>query len=234
MQTSQKPASAYLSAAQGVGFHIITRDYDPSSNMAEYKKYLGEIVKISMQSRADVLQLRIKSLPASSVYELAVYVKKMISGPLFFINDRPDIAYIAGADGVHLGQDDIPLRAAKKAFPGLIYGISAKDLVQAKKAREEGADYIGVGPLYETLSKKDAGTVMTPPTLESICKNIGIPAVGIGGITPSRVKELSRTGLRGVAVISAVSYAKNPLRTAAAFRGEIDKYMMSARKGDII
>ncbi len=208
-------------------FQIITKDF----NITEYKTYLGELSRIAVKSNADVLQLRNKKLTARDIYRAALYIKSLLNKfssdrkPLFIVNDRSDIAALAGADGVHIGQDDFPLATIKKIYPNLIVGVSVDNLKQALDAQNNGADYIGAGPVYSTFSKIDAGNIMSPEILKTICRNVKIPVIAIGGINTYNIKELAAYGVKGAAVISAVAGSVNPLETAATFRQNIDKMM---------
>jgi len=209
-------------------FHIITKDFEPD----EEEKYLKTLINAAVSGSADVLQLRNKKMTAGGLYRSAVFIKKMLKSfgkaqkkPALIINDRPDIAYAAGADGVHLGQDDFSAADAKKIFPGLIIGVSAENTGQAVEAEKNGADYIGIGPAYPTGSKEDAGALMTRETMKEICGTVNIPAIAIGGINRFNIKELAQTGVRGIAVIGAVSNAANPSEAAVKLRKNIDKYL---------
>ena len=210
-----------------LNFHIITKDFDSD----EGEKYLRDLVNAAVLSSADVLQLRNKKIPAGGLYRSAVFIKKMLESfgkdkkPALIINDRPDIAYAAGAEGVHLGQDDLPAAYVKKMFPGLIIGVSAENAEQAVKAEKNGADYIGIGPAYPTGSKADAGALMARETMKEICGAVNIPAIAIGGINEFNIKELAPAGVSGIAVIGAVSNAANPAEAAVKLRKNIDEYL---------
>lgn len=126
------------------------------------------------------------------------------SGALFFVNDHIDVAVAAKAHGVHLGQDDLPVEAAKKlAGTELLIGISTHDLDQAMAAQKAGADYIGFGPVFPTTTK-DAGRVQGLGELERICASVSIPVIAIGGINHDNAGDAIRAGASGIAVISAV------------------------------
>jgi len=208
-------------------FQIITKDF----NLTEEKRYLRDIVKIAVDSFADVLQLRNKKITPGNIYRSAVFIKNILSDsypnraekPLLIINDRPDIAYLSGADGVHIGQDDFPAYIVKKLFPGLILGVSVDDLSQALIAEEGGADYIGVGPVYDTTSKSDAGDLIKRRELKNICNAVNIPVIAIGGINDGNISDLDSCGINGVAVISAISNSEDPLKTACALKKNIDE-----------
>ena len=207
-------------------FQIITRDF----SFEERFGYLSEIALATAESSADVLQLRNKNISSRNLYECAVFLKKKFKDinsnkkPLLIINDRPDIAHIAGADGVHVGQDDFPAALIKKFFPNLIIGVSAENAKQAQVAEKEGADYIGAGPVYPTSSKQDAGDLMTKENLDAVCFAVKIPVIAIGGVTDDKIEELAESGVRGAAVIGAISNSKNLLSAAVNFRKNIDKF----------
>lgn len=208
-------------------FQIITEDF----SMTGYKIYLNNLITTAVESSADVLQLRNKYLTAKDTYIAALHIRNFLNKfatdkkPLFIVNDRPDIAYMAKADGVHIGQDDFPLPMIKKIYPGLIVGISARTPEQAVSAQNGGANYIGTGPAYATSSKTNAGDIIDSECFKIICRNVKIPVIAIGGINTYNIKELSAYGVNGAAVISAVSDSPNPLETAVAFRKNINKTM---------
>ncbi|MGC8554490.1 MAG: thiamine phosphate synthase [Candidatus Acidulodesulfobacterium sp.] len=208
-------------------FQIITKDF----TLEESVEYLSGIAEVAAVSSADVLQLRNKNISSRDLYDCSVFLKKKLDnlnkgGKIFLIiNDRPDIAYIAGADGVHVGQEDFPADKIKKFFPNLIVGVSVKNLKQAEAAQIDGADYIGVGHLYPTSSKKDAGEIMDKEIFKHICRSVDIPVIAIGGITADKIEELGEYGAAGAAVISSVSNADNPLSAAKDFRIKIDKFL---------
>ncbi len=216
-----------MKTLNSLNFHIITKDFD----LNEEEKYLKDLIDVAVSSSVDILQLRNKKIPAGNLYLSALFIKKALEGfkknkkPMLIINDRPDIAYMAGADGVHIGQDDFPAACVKKLFPDLIIGVSVENIEQAVKAEKDGAGYIGIGPAYPTASKADVGALMTRETMKEICDAVNIPAIAIGGINEFNIKELAPLGVSGVAVISAVSNAKNPLNEALKFRKNIDKYL---------
>jgi thiamine-phosphate pyrophosphorylase len=218
------PENKFLN--RNLGFQIVTKDFC----FYEEEKYIKLLAATAAESFADVFQLRNKMFSANELYRSALFVRSELSkadkgvSPLFIVNDRADIAFMSGADGVHLGQDDFPAAYAKKLFPGLIVGVSAENAEQAVRAEMNGADYIGAGPAYCTESKTDAGPPMGREEMIRICGAVNIPVIAIGGINQFNIKELAGCGLSGVAVISAVSGAKNPLETALKFKENIDKY----------
>ncbi len=139
------------------------------------------------------------------------------AGAAFIVNDDLETALACGADGVHLGQDDTPLPIARKiAGNGLIIGISTHSLAQAEAAQEGGADYIGFGPIFKT-DTKDAGEAKGTSQLRSLKEKIKIPIAAIGGINLDNASEVIEAGADAVAVISAVSDAKDAALAARKF-----------------
>jgi len=162
---------------------------------------------------APAVQLRWKSGTPAEILQGA---RRMIpiarkSGALFFVNDRFDIALAAGADGVHVGPEDIPVDAIRRAVGDrLLIGTSADDPGRATALVTAGADYIGCGTVYATTTKGDAGDVIGLDGLLAVVEAVEAPVVGIGGITPGRAADVRSTGAAGVAVIGAVCGAEDP------------------------
>jgi thiamine-phosphate pyrophosphorylase len=174
---------------------------------------LVEVVRAALQGGAPAVQVRAKTESARETVELARVLreKTRAAGALLFVNDRVDVALAAGADGAHLGDDDLPLPAARAVVPaGFLLGRSADTVEQAVLAREEGADYVGVGPVYATATKADAGSPVGLSRIAAVSAAVGIPVVGIGGIDVSNAAEVVRAGAAGVAVIRAVMAAADP------------------------
>ena len=127
----------------------------------------------------------------------------------FVINDNVDIALKVDADGVHVGQSDMEAgKVREKLGPDKIIGVSCKNVEQALLAKKHGADYLGVGAMYPTGTKKDA-TAVTPEALSEVCQAVDIPVVAIGGINKDRLEPLKGTGVDGVAVVSAIFAAED-------------------------
>ena len=202
--------------------NIITPEYP--EYIYNNKDIADKIIKLgqaAIDSKTSLFQLRIKNISGNDFYYIAVKLIKFFNlysdkenKPILIINDRADIADIAGADGVHIGDDDMPLSYIKKIYPKLIAGVSVKNIDEAKKAEAEGADYIGAGSIFETSSKSDAGKPIGLDILVKICNSVKIPVIAIGGINLDNVEKVIGTGVKGIAVISAVSGAKNPLTAA--------------------
>jgi thiamine-phosphate pyrophosphorylase len=159
-----------------------------------------------------MVQLRDKDTPSGRLLPLAeqLLARARRAGVTFVVNDRVDLAVAIGADGVHLGQDDLPARRARPLLrPGMILGISTHDVAQAHEARDAGADYVAVGSMFPTATKPDFQLV-GPALLRKLRADIRVPLVGIGGITHDNVADVIRAGADGVAVISAVCGAPDP------------------------
>ena len=176
----------------------------------------AEIARRAVAGGADVIQLRDKDKSSRELYEIACEIREICRDrALFFVNDRLDIALAAGADGVHLGQDDLPIEAARRVAPqNFLIGISVGNAGEALAAKSAGADYVAVSPVFSTPSKTDAGTGHGVAAIREIRTAVTCPVIGIGGINADNAAELIDAGLDGVAVISAVVSA--PDVTAAA------------------
>lgn len=167
----------------------------------------AEIARRVIDGGADVVQLRDKSLPCGDLLASACEIREITreAGALFIVNDRLDIALASGADGVHLGQDDLPVRHAKRiAPPGFIIGVSVGCIADAVAAESAGAGYVALSPTFPTTSKEDAGPGHGITVLHGICSSVSLPVIAIGGISPRNVPEVISAGAEGVAVISSV------------------------------
>jgi thiamine-phosphate pyrophosphorylase len=168
----------------------------------------------------DCIQLREKDLPDRQLLELARRLRAVTiqSETLLIINDRPDIAALVNADGVHVGQDDLPVAAARAAVGGdRLVGLSTHSIEQARQAVEAGADYIGVGPMFPTLTKA-AGPIKGAALLSDVAAEIDIPHVAIGGINADNAAELAEAGGRCIAVCQAILGAADPQAAARAIK----------------
>jgi thiamine-phosphate pyrophosphorylase len=168
-----------------------------------------ELARLMLEAGARVMQLRLKDECGRDFLKAAREIAALCqrSGATLLVNDRIDIAMLSGAAGVHLGQTDIPLRAARKLLgQGRIIGISTAGVEQARAAQAGGADYIGFGPMYPGGAKQIA-TGKGLAMLREVRAVVGIPIVAIGGITEPAVPDLLAAGADGVAIISDVVYA---------------------------
>jgi len=164
------------------------------------------------------LQLRAKALPDRRLLELARVLAQRCSEAdvPFWLNDRVDLALLAGARGVHLGQEDLPLADARALAPGCLLGLSTHSLAQALAAEQLGADLIGFGPIFETRSKLRPDAIVGLAALSEVCGRVHCPVVAIGGITPAAATEVARSGADYAAVIGAVCDADEPQAAARA------------------
>ncbi|MFL5538558.1 MAG: thiamine phosphate synthase [Longimicrobiaceae bacterium] len=172
-----------------------------------------DVVRAALRGGAPGIQLRGKEQPAREQVALAraLLAETRAAGALLFVNDRLDVALAAGADGVHLGQDDLPVEAARRIVPAaFLVGISAETPELARAAERGGADYVGTGPVYATGSKADAGDAVGCGRVAAVAAAVRIPVVGIGGIDAANAGEVVAAGAAGVAVISAVMRAPDP------------------------
>ncbi len=171
-----------------------------------------EIVACAIRGGVTIVQLREKDCCTRDMIEMAGRLVALCRGhnvPLI-VNDRLDVALAVDADGVHVGQDDIPVPVARRLLgPKKILGVTAHTPEQALKAIEEGADYIGASPIFTTATKADAGKPIGLDGLKKICKKCGVPVVGISGINASNAESVIRAGAAGVAVVSAIVSAED-------------------------
>lgn len=168
---------------------------------------LSEVVEDAIKGGVTLVQVREKDISTREFYKVALEVKEVTDKykvPLI-INDRIDIAQAVDADGVHLGQDDMPLTIARKILgKEKIIGISVGNVEEAKEAERDGADYVGIGAVFFTGSKKDIDTPIGVAGLKEIVDSINIPSVAIGGVNKENTTEIMKTGTDGIAVISAI------------------------------
>jgi thiamine-phosphate pyrophosphorylase len=168
---------------------------------------LVDVVDAALAAGAPAVQLRDKSASARELHEAgqALLPRVQEAGALFFVNDRVDVALALGADGVHVGPEDLPVASLRAAVPSdLLIGTSTDDPAEARSLVADGADYLGCGTVYATSSKTDAGEVIGLEGLDRVARAVGVPVVGIGGITPDRAEQVASTAAAGIAVISAV------------------------------
>ena len=167
----------------------------------------AELAARAVAGGADAIQLRDKTLSGRALFDAAFAIREVThdAGALFIVNDRLDVALAAGADGVHLGESDLPIGEARRlAPPGFIIGASVGSVATAIRAAAEGADYLALSPTFATGSKDHAGPGRGLATLAEIRTAVALPLVAIGGITAENVADVIAAGADGVAVISAV------------------------------
>lgn len=175
---------------------------------------------------ATIIQLRAKGLLAAEMLEAALEIRRATSdgNAIFIVNDRIDIALMSGADGVHLGQDDIPAKDAAVLLKGLIIGISTHNEAEAREAETNGASYISFGPIFPTRTKKDADTPKGLDRLSDIKACVRLPIVAIGGITEESAVDVLSAGADSVAMISELLTATDIRGKTASVAKRIKRY----------
>jgi len=188
-----------------------------------------QIVEAALRGGVTCVQLREKTCSTLEFITHALSIKdhlKRHNVPLI-INDRVDIAQAVNADGVHLGQSDMPIEMAKVILKdSMIIGISAESLKDAVQAEKDGADYIGVSPIFATPTKTDTAPPLGLEGLREMRKSVKIPLVGIGGLNKKNAGEVIKNGADGVAVVSAIVAADDPEKAAR----ELSKIVEQARR----
>ncbi|MCL7963021.1 MAG: thiamine phosphate synthase [marine benthic group bacterium] len=176
---------------------------------------LVTVVAECLDAGATSIQLRDKDATARELYEIALKLVPEVRArdALLIVNDRFDVALAAGADGVHLGPEDLPVREVRARVPdGFVIGVSVDDPSSGREAAESGADYLGVGAVFGTTSKPGLEfESIGPERVAEVLEAANLPGVGIGGITPENVARVARVGA-GVAVLGAVMHAEDPAR----------------------
>ena len=173
---------------------------------------LPELLEAVLAGGCRMVQLREKAMPLSELFPVAQVLRRRSreAGALFIVNDRADLALALDADGLHLGQDDLPGIAGRRLLrPGMILGVSTHDAGQARRALADGADYIAVGSMFPT-GTKPGFQLVGPDLIRRVRPEIAIPLVAIGGITEDNCEEVVSAGADAVAVISAVCAAADP------------------------
>ncbi len=176
-----------------------------------------DIAKAAIEGGASIIQYRDKHASSRKLFEDALQLRNLTrdAGALLIINDRADIALAVEADGVHLGQDDLSLAEARRIVGDTyIIGISATCFDEAVEAANQGADYIGLGPVFPTPSKDDAAPPIGLEGVAAVREAVDIPIVAIGGITIDNIEEVIQAGSDGIAVISAVASAPDMVAAA--------------------
>jgi thiamine-phosphate pyrophosphorylase len=185
---------------------------------------LADIIEAAIAGGVTMIQIREKNACTMEFFEMACVARNITKArriPLV-VNDRLDVALAADADGLHIGQSDLPLRAVRKiAGTKLFIGVSAGTVEDALAAEKDGADYLGVGAVFPTGSKDDAGDAIGLEGLARICAAVKIPVVGIGGIGLANAADVMKTGAAGIAVISAILAQKDIKAACETLRAQI-------------
>ncbi len=191
-----------------------------------------DLARLAVQGGAGVIQFRQKEGETRELIETAAALKEICrrGGALLIVNDRVDVALAAGADGVHLGRGDFPIGPARRLLGAeRIIGGSADSVEEALECMNQGADYVGFGPVFPTSSKDDAGPVTGLESLGRVVRAVHVPVIAIGGITQENARHVIRAGAHGIAVISAVCCRDDP---AAAARGLLRAISGDSGAGD--
>jgi thiamine-phosphate pyrophosphorylase len=214
---------------------------DPRARLARARLYvlltrdlasgpLDRVARAALEGGADVLQLREKSMPDRALAALAGRLCRLAHrrGALFLVNDRADVAAACGADGVHLGADDLSIAAARRLLgPTALVGATSHALREARAAAAAGADYVSVGPVYPTATKPSLAAAGLRYVRQA-ARSLDGPWFAIGGIAPANVRQVLRAGARRIAVCAAVIGARDPRAAARSLRRALDR---AARRG---
>lgn len=199
--------------------YVITgEEFHPDRNVVD-------VMEEAIQGGTDIIQLRDKTNSKKVVLEKAIKLRELTKkyNIPFIINDHIDVALAVDADGIHLGQDDLPLETARKIVgPDKIIGISTHRIEEAIAAEKGGADYIGAGPIFPTNSKSDVVDPVTTEYIKEVNAEISIPFVAIGGIKLHNVSDVLRAGAKRICVISEVVGSDDVKRTCESFQQAIN------------
>ena len=170
-----------------------------------------EVLEAVIRGGAKVIQLREKEYQKRDLYDLALKFREITTraGVLLMINDHVDIALGVEADGVHLGQEDLPVQVARKLAPELLIGASTHSLEQALQAEKDGADYINIGPIFSTQTKEGVGDSLGPEAITEIGPQIKVPFTVMGGINEENIDQVLAAGARRVAMVTAITKAED-------------------------
>jgi thiamine-phosphate pyrophosphorylase len=202
-----------------------------AGNLQDHKGF--KAVEEAVEGGVDILQLRDYSLKDSKLFSMARQFRALTRRYriLFIVNNRPDIARLSDADGVHVGQEDLSIHEVRKIIgEGKIVGVSTHSLDQAQKAISDGADYIGVGPVYPTPTKEGRSAVGVDYVRQVAEIHPPIPFFAIGGINSSNIEEVLRVGATRLAVVRAITEAKNPKAAAEELQKALEKRPVKAAR----
>lgn len=175
-----------------------------------------EIVRQALAAGVRLVQLREKDMPLVRLVPLAREIRRITSraGALLIINDRLDLALAARADGVHLGQDDLPAACAREIAPDMVIGVSSHSLREALAAQRAGASYVNIGPIFPTATKKWDKDFLGIRKMRAIAARLEIPFTVMGGVKAEHIPALVKAGAKTIAVVTAVTGAENPRQAA--------------------
>ena len=182
-----------------------------------------EVLDAVIAGGSRIIQLREKKISKKAIYELALEFRKRTEkhNVLLIINDYTDIALACGADGVHLGQDDLPVRAAKKIAPCLIIGSSSHSIEEASAAQKDGADYVNIGPIFPTGTKHGLHEFLGPDAIRRIAPILSIPFTVMGGINEGNMDQVLEAGARRIAMVTGITMAHDIAEKVRVLRRRI-------------
>ena len=185
-----------------------------------------EVLEAVIRGGSKIIQLREKEYPKRDLYNLALKFREITSraGVLLIINDHVDIALCVEADGVHLGQEDLPVQVARKLAPELLIGASTHSLEQALQAEKDGADYINIGPIFSTKTKEGMGRSLGPEAISEISSQIKIPFTVMGGINEDNIEQVLAKGARRVAMVTAITKAADIAAKVKSLKEKIRQF----------
>ena len=203
---------------EALRLYLVTNRYQDS-----LESFLKK-VETACRSGVTIIQLREKNLTTNQYYQLAKQVKEITDAyqvPLI-IDDRLDICLAVDAAGLHIGDDELPVSVARQVLgPEKILGVTAKTVKRALEAETSGADYLGTGAIFPTITKENAPITLIS-TLKTICQTVAIPVVAIGGLTSENIDQLAETGIAGVAVVRDLMQAEDIEAKTQAFLTKLD------------
>ena len=203
---------------EALRLYLVTNRYQDS-----LENFL-EKVETACRSGVTIIQLREKNLTTNQYYHLAKQVKEITDAyqvPLI-IDDRLDVCLAVDAAGLHIGDDELPVSVARQVLgPEKILGVTAKTVKRALEAETSGADYLGTGAIFPTITKENAPITLIS-TLKTICQTVAIPVVAIGGLTSENIDQLAETGIAGVAVVRDLMQAEDIEAKTQAFLTKLD------------
>ena len=185
-----------------------------------------EVLDAVLAGGGRIIQLREKDWDKKDLYELALEFRKRTRehNALLIINDHVDVALAADADGVHLGQEDLPIPAARRIAPDLILGASSHNTEEAQRAEAEGADYVNIGPIFPTKTKKGISGFLGPDAIGRISARLNIPFTTMGGINHENITRVLEAGARHVAMVTGVTRARDIKERVRELRKMIRSY----------
>lgn len=188
-----------------------------------------DVLEGLLQGGARIVQLREKHWDKKDLYEMAVEFRRRTRAhdALLIVNDHLDVALAAGADGVHLGQEDLPLEAARRIAPGMILGASSHSLDEALTAERQGADYVNIGPIFPTETKQGVSRFLGPSAIREIGPRLKIPFTTMGGINRENIHQVLEAGAGRVAMVSGITKARDIAERVRELRRLINEFRLA-------